>query len=115
MTTTLPDPTEIIPGARHRVAVDTEALAADAIAPRAGTLRALALEHIRIAGAHGLTDGELAASTGKYLYTMAPRRVELVQQGWVEDSGVRRSTEHGKTAAVWVLTQAAIENLKETS
>jgi hypothetical protein len=33
--------------------------------------------------------------------TQRPRRVELVEGGWVEDSGERRPTRSGMDAVVW--------------
>jgi hypothetical protein len=41
-----------------------------------------------------------------------PRRVELVEQGWVEDSGDRRLFDGHAEAIVWQLTAAARSSLK---
>lgn len=89
----------------HRGAGDTERGAAELEFPRSRTHRLRCLEALA-AAENGLSDPELAAVTGLYLYTAAPRRVELRDGGWVEDSGLRRSTDQGAPAVVWRLTPA---------
>lgn len=84
----------------HRNARDTERDAAELIAPKAGTLRRLAYDAL-LAAPDGLTDLELAARTSKWLYSIAPRRVELVRAGLVIDSGIRRPGPTGARAIVW--------------
>ena len=87
-------------------APDTERLAAISEYPNTGTARLAVLEAIAAAGADGLTDAEGSIATGLYLYTYAPRRVELRDADWVEDSGTRRLVLHSrKPAAVWTLTE----------
>jgi hypothetical protein len=90
----------------HHPGTATERLAAHLVRPRAGILRAHVLDAF-IAAADGLTDHELSEATGKYLYTVAPRRGELLMAGWVENSGRRRLTPHGRHAIVWQLTPQA--------
>ena len=85
---------------------DTEQAAALAALPRSGTNRMRALAALALAGVDGLTDHELADATSIYLYSVAPRRVELVKGGWVVDSGRRRETPNGSPAVVWVLSPA---------
>jgi hypothetical protein len=85
-------------------APETERQAAAGVYPRSGTKRLAVLAALAGAGQAGLTDFEGAAETGIYLYTYAPRRVELLDDGWLEDSGLRRPTSSGKMAAVWRLS-----------
>lgn len=101
-------------GQAHRAAGDTERAAALAVAPRTGTLRALVLgafADCATAGESGLTDHELAHHLGKYLYSIAPRRTELVHGGWLEDSTERRITPNGAQAVVWRLSPTGRERL----
>jgi hypothetical protein len=86
-------------------APETERKAAIAVYPRTGTARRRVLDHIAAAGEHGSTDEEASLALQMRLYTAAPRRKELVDDGWVEDSGKRRPTATGTDAAVWVLTE----------
>lgn len=85
---------------------DTEVAAAALVSPRAGTQRQTVLNAIAAAGETGLTDGEIAAVTDLYLYSAAPRRCELLNGGWLEDSGIRRGTGRGGTAIAWRLSEA---------
>ena len=103
----LPDVTDQIPAPYHHDGPGSEQEASALITPRAGTLRERALVAIHGAGEDGLTDHELARKTGVYLYSIAPRRSELVKLGWVEDSGERRLTPGGVHAVVWVLSGRA--------
>jgi len=104
---TLFDPGTDMMGKHHMAARDTELEAAALVRPKSGTQRVKVLEAIRAAGDRGLTDPELAQVTGLYLYSAAPRRVELCESGWVKDSGLRRMTPNGRKAIAWVLTDAA--------
>jgi hypothetical protein len=97
---------ENTPGKLHRHAHDTERIAAEMVRPRTGTLRAKALVTIAAAGENGLTHGELAETTGERHYSIAPRVTELVDQGWIVDSGRRRPTDTGSPAIVWILSEA---------
>jgi hypothetical protein len=98
-----PDPAANRVGAAHWNASDTEQEAAMQIQPRSGTWRAKVLEEITRAGDDGATDWELHVRTGGLLYTIAPRRNELLNDGWIRDSGRRRVTPNGTRAIVWVL------------
>lgn len=106
----LPDPGENRIGAFHapdKGAPETERAAAIAEYPKSGTDRLTALHALAAAGDNGLTDWEGSIVTGLYLYTYAPRRVDLKKSGWVEDSGKRRPTPRKKSpAVVWWLTEA---------
>ena len=116
MTANLNDPATPTPAPHHhRHPRDTEVAAAQLITPIAGTLRCIALDAFRDAGPRGLTDQELAGATGRYLYTIAPRRVELVQQGWVQDSGARRRGVRGRSAVVWALTSEALHRVADVA
>ena len=109
----LSDPAVNTPGPRHRGAVATEATAGDLIQPRSGTLRMAALRLIAERYPDGLTDTELAEEAGRYRYTMAPRRVELMRGGWVRDSGRRRRTGHDRDEVVWAVTEAGHQQWEE--
>lgn len=100
----LSDPDRNAKGQHHRKPQDTERKAAYDVLPRSGTQRRLVLAAIAAAGADGLTDGEVADQTGLYLYSAAPRRYELMQGGWVMDTGKRRDSANGGTSIVWALT-----------
>lgn len=50
----------------------------------------------------GLTDEEGIEVTGIPASTYRPRRVELVEAGWVRDSGTTRKTKSNRRATVWV-------------
>jgi hypothetical protein len=60
------------------------------------------LDYLRACGAKGSTDEEGITGTGLNRNTYPPRRTELSQLGVVVDSGLRRETESGKDAIVWV-------------
>lgn len=97
-------------GVTHLHARATETAAAQLVQPRTGTHRDTALKAIA-AAPDGLTDEELAATTGIHQPSIAPRRVELAKQGWVHDSGRTRPTRQGAEATVWVLTPPARSKL----
>jgi hypothetical protein len=103
----LPTPDVNAPAPVHRFGHDTEYAAARLVEPRTGTLRAEALRAIAKAGDHGLTHNELAVVTDRRHYSIAPRCTELVEMGWVVDSGHRRPTETGSPAIVWILSEEA--------
>lgn len=100
----LPSPDADREGARHRLAGDTERASARRIVPRSGTWRRRVLDDIGGSGEGGRTDWEIHGALGGLLYTIAPRRNELLNDGWVCDSGRRRATESGSPAVVWVLS-----------
>lgn len=93
-------------GKARREGADTSRAAQLAVMPRAGTQRRRILELIARLG-HGLTDEEIVARTGLVPNTVRPRRVELVEGGWLRDSRERRLTRAGHPAIVWVLTEQA--------
>jgi len=82
----------------------TSKAAADAIQPKAATLRAIVLAFIRGRGAHGATDEEMQADLRIEGNTQRPRRRELVQAGLVRQANITRETQSGRAAVVWVAT-----------
>ena len=81
------------PETSHRAAKDAT--------PRANTHRAKALAALREAGPNGLTDFELAERTGIAQTSIGVRRKELVDAGYVKDSGRTRPAPSGSSAIVW--------------
>jgi len=59
----------------------------------------------------GMTDEEMQADTGMNPSTQRPRRVELAEGGWVEDSGRKRLTKSGRLAVVWTVTAVGRDQL----
>lgn len=98
------------PAQRARAARRTSAAAAAAVEPRTGTQRHALLTAVarvsRDPALGGLTDVELAAATGIRPNSLRPRRKELVDGGWLTDSG-RTRQHHGNEHIVWVLTEKA--------
>ena len=86
-------------------APETQRQSAILIYPRTGTWRLRVLNAIANHG--GATDEELYAITGGDENTVRPRRNELMNDGWIEDSGRRRRTPSKKDAVVWDLTANA--------
>lgn len=101
---TSPDLTRLplIPPAHHNAPAGTSDAAARSIAGYAPKLRGRILAFIVARGAEGATDDEGEAALGIIPQTYTPRRGELRRLGLVSDSGVRRKTVTGRSAAVWV-------------
>lgn len=93
-------------GKAQRNHPDTSVLAANGITTRSGTARARVLR--AIAGSVGMTDYEITAWLRMNPNTERPRRVELVECGWVSDSGQRLMHE-GSHHIVWVATDRGRE------
>jgi hypothetical protein len=106
----LPPPGRPSPGQRARTAQRTSAAAAAAVEPRTGTQRRRILDAVwavaRDPRMVGMTDVELGAATGISPNSLRPRRKELVDGGWLEDSG-RTRIHHGNEHIVWVLSVKA--------
>jgi hypothetical protein len=83
-------------------AVATSLAAAESMAECAETLRLEVLAYIRKQGAEGATDYELEHRLNMRGSTVRPRRRELVLDGLIEDTGLTRTTDSGRQAAVWV-------------
>ena len=64
--------------------------------------RVLAL--FRAAGPRGLIDDEIASALNIPPTSAPPRRKELVEEGLVAMTSMRRLTRHGNPAIVWVAT-----------
>ena len=86
------------PSAPFQVHSATSHAAADAVAPTAGSKRAQVHKYLLERDA---TDEELQAALGMGESTERPRRIELVGQGLVRDTGQTRLTSRGKQASVW--------------
>lgn len=89
-------------------AKETSRLAALKMAPKAGTLREMVLRCIVVAGNYGRTDDAIVTNLGKSPNSIRPRRVELVEGGFIIDSGRKRASEYGNDAIVWVATEKGI-------
>lgn len=84
------------PGHKGR---DTGIAAADAIAPKVGTLKARVLEWLR---GHGpATPEEVSAALGIHNQTVRSRCSELSSVGLLEDSGERGPAIGGRRAIKW--------------
>ncbi len=64
----------------------------------------LVLAHVR-ATDEGCTDDEIALQLYLHPDTARPRRYELVQRGYLKDSGRRRACPGGRTGVVWMATE----------
>lgn len=107
----LPPPDRPGPAQRQRAARRTSQAAAAAVEPRTGFQRHRVLAAIAAVARDprmvGMTDVELAAATGIRPNSLRPRRGELVDGGWLEDSG-RTRPHHGRDHTVWVLSRKAV-------
>jgi hypothetical protein len=83
---------------------ETSKAAAIAAEPNAGTQRWRVLDILRDnpISDRGLTDHEMQVLLDMNPSTQRPRRIELVGQGFVADSGRTRLTPSGKRAVVWM-------------
>ena len=89
--------------APHQRHSDTSRAAAEAIEPKRGTKRRIVLDYIREMGDEGATDEEMQRRLFMSGNTQRPRRVELLDAGFIKDSGARRKTPSGELAVVWVM------------
>ena len=96
-----PEPSTNIAGKVGREHPETSKVAAARIRPASGTQRAKVLAKLTAAFPNGMTDEELQDSLAMNPSSQRPRRVELVEQSWIEDSGDRRKTRSGTDAIVW--------------
>ena len=78
--------------------------AAEAIVPHLDRLERIVLGVLADAGAAGLTDQEIGSLARLDGNTVRPRRGSLVDLGYVEDSGLKRTTASGRLACVWRIT-----------
>jgi len=84
---------------------DTSSKAAVAIAPKSGTQRAAILAEL-LDAPFGLTDPEIGEATGLSMNSVRPRRVELVEGEWAENSG-RTRVVNGHEHTSWQATAKA--------
>lgn len=102
----LSDPDATTLGKFHRDGHATERESAISVYPRTGTQRRKVLDYIARCGHQGATDRELQQNLS--IRRARTRRQELVEGGWVIDSGVtRRLPDTGNHAIVWILSDAA--------
>lgn len=94
-------PDEPGPGKVRSNSPDTSRAARLAVAPRTGTQRERVLRYLL---ANPATDEAIETALG---LSHTPRRLELVEGGWVEDSGQRRPTTRKTNAVVWRATDRA--------
>lgn len=86
---------------------ETSSEAATAAEEYAPKKRLQILAYILSRGAEGATDDEGQRALGIRVQTYTPRRYELVKEGFVVDSGMRRRTISGCRAIVWVVPEFA--------
>lgn len=89
-----------VPAQNHS---STSIAAAEKIYPKAQTLELRVLQYLR-GFPNGLTDLEMQEGLGMEGSTQRPRRVKLVEEGLVYDSGITRKTPKGRAAVVWKAT-----------
>lgn len=107
------DPGATGPGKVRRDARATSRAAALHVLPRTGNQRRRVLDAIvqvaRNPAVVGLTDVQIAHSTGIKPNSVRPRRRELVEGGWLEPAETTRE-HHGEEHTVWVLTAKAMRS-----
>jgi hypothetical protein len=86
------------PGFKERGGTSQEA--AEAIEPRANTLRAKALAALEL---RALTPDEIADALGESVLAIRPRVTELFNLGRIEWTGEKRTNASGMRAKVWFL------------
>lgn len=87
----------------HQWHSDTSTEAAEAMAPKFGTLMRTVLAQLS-QFPHGLTDEEAQNIMGMQGNSYRPCRVTLMDRGFVVDTGHRRQTAQRKDAVVWTVT-----------
>lgn len=97
----------------HQAHSDTSTAAAEAIAPKFGTItRAVLVELSKYP--HGLTDEEAQNIIGMQGNSYRPCRVTLMDNGLVYDTGDRRKTNQRKDAVVWAVSETGYSTLYES-
>jgi hypothetical protein len=113
----LPDPSANRIGKFHAPehgAPDTQRRAAIETYPTSGKSRWRVLCEIAMAGENGCTTHEVALSLDKPYQGVNARRNELMNDGFIEDSGRTRRTVFNRDAAVYVLTDGGRSWWKES-
>jgi hypothetical protein len=95
------DPQLNFDGYAQRNHPSTAKAAAKRIKQKSGTKRMLVLTLLKAVYPDGLTDQEMQDNLKMRNQTQNPRRLELLEMGWIEDSGGTRHTEAGLDAIVW--------------
>lgn len=93
-------------------APETQRASAILVYPRTGIARERVLRLIHLAGEWGVTDEEGMERLRMAANTYRPRRNELLNDGWVSESAMRRRTHSGTWAVAWVLSEQAEVLLK---
>lgn len=96
--------------ARHRDP-DTSHEAAESISPRLRQLQALVLD-FAASQPDGFTDVDLNQHFDTHASTYRTRRSELVEKGFIRDSGERRAYGENGTGRRHVIWQITVEGLK---
>lgn len=91
------------PSVPYQAHSETSRRAAQRIAPVAGTKGAIVLQYLIDCGADGATDEEMQERIPMMPNTQRPRRVQLVRDYCIKDSGKVRRTRAGDWAIVWVV------------
>ncbi len=94
---------------------ETSHEAAAGMRVRSGTARRHVVTALHSIGERGRTDEELQWLLGMSPSTERPRRLELVQAGYVVDTGARRPTASGARSIVWKITDAGRAALEADS
>ncbi len=81
---------------------DTSLAAAVSQLPAAASVRSRVLVHVRAARGRGVTCDEIEEQMAGRHQTISARVRELVQLGFIRDSGVRRKTRSGRKARIYV-------------
>ncbi|MBX9609715.1 MAG: hypothetical protein K2Y51_26130 [Gammaproteobacteria bacterium] len=81
---------------------ETSRQAAEEIRPRAQSYRAACLGFVYGRGRAGATNEEVGKALGMKIQTVCPRMKELREAGELVDSQMRRETESGRAAVVWI-------------
>ena len=85
--------------ARHP---DTSKLAGLKALPKSGTKKKIIYDLIKSKGILGLCDHEIEQELGWTHQSASAIRNTLMNDLWVEDSGLRRETPQGNLAIVWI-------------
>lgn len=101
------------PGLFERAGADTSKDAAHVV--NAGTWRAKVLDVIVASGAIGVTDEEGFKRLGIDYSRWGPRRRELHNWGYIQDSGTVRPTVSGCESIVWTATHSGTDEARRIS
>ena len=81
---------------------ETSLEALESVKPSTDVMRAKVAQFIRRRKKKGATDEEVQDALDMNGNTQRPRRWELIEEGFVKDSGTRRSTRALRSSIVWV-------------